>query len=93
VSSPSADVLVAIALAAACGVALLTGLVITSLTMRRISDRLTALHDALCSIGVITDPLPRQIAGISSNVGNLLSAATVLSELVSSRTEAADARY
>jgi hypothetical protein len=93
VSSPPADIVIAIALAAACGVALLTGLVITTLTMRRISDRLIALHDVLCSIGVITDPLPSQIAGISSNVGNLLNAATVLSELVSSRAEAADARH
>jgi hypothetical protein len=93
VSSPSAEVLTAIALAAACGLVLLTGLVVTALTMRRISDRLTALHDALCPIGVITDPLPRHIAGISGNVGNLLSAATVLSELVRSRTEAADARH
>jgi hypothetical protein len=91
--SPSADVLIAVALAAACGVVLLTGLVITALTMRRISDRLTALHDALCPIGVITDPLPSHIAGIGGNVGSLLSAATVLSELLRSRTEAADARH
>jgi hypothetical protein len=72
---------------------LLAGLVMTALTMRRISDRLTALHDALCPIGVITDPLSSHIGGIGSNVGSLLNAATVLSELLRSRTEAADARH
>jgi hypothetical protein len=92
VSSPPADVLVAIVLAVAGGTVLLLGLVVTALVLRQISVRLAALHEALGSIGTITDPLTGRIGGIGSNVSRLREAATVLAQLVNSRTGAADVR-
>jgi hypothetical protein len=92
VSSPSAEVLAAIALAAACGTVLLASLVVIALIMRQISRRLAALNEALRAVGEITDPLTDRVTGIAANVRNLREAATALSQLVSSRSEAADVR-
>jgi len=93
VSNPSAEVLVAISLAGGCGVVLVASLVVAALIMRQIGRRLAALHEALCSIGAITDPLTDRVAGIAGNVHNLREVATTLRQLVSSRTAAADVRH
>jgi hypothetical protein len=93
VSGPSAEVLVAIALAGVCGMVLVASLVVAALIMRQIGRRLAALHEVLCSIGAITDPLTDRVAGIAGNVRNLREAATSLSQLVRSRTAAADVRH
>ena len=92
-TSPHADVLIAIVLAAAGGTVILLGLVLTARVMHQIQLRLDALHEALSSIGAITDPLTSRIGGIASNVGRLREAATALAQLVNSRTGAADVRH
>jgi hypothetical protein len=81
----SGPLLGGVAIAGVCWMVLVGSLLVAALIMRRISRRLAALHDALCSIGAITDPLPDRVAGIGGNVRNLREAATALSQLVSSR--------
>lgn len=92
-NTPSTGAVVAIALGAACAALLLGGLVITARIMRHITRRLTALHASLVALGVVSDPLPDRVAGITGNVRTLREAAFSLSQLVSSRTGAADVRH
>lgn len=93
VSSPPPDVLVGIALAAGCGTILLAGLIGAAAVMRQISRHLTALSEALVAIGASTDPLVGHVGGIAGNVRNLRAAAISLGQVVSVRSEAADARH
>lgn len=68
------------------GVVLLGALVASNHLLRLISERLSALQQALGSIGSATEPLPDRVAAVATNVAKLKDVVTNFNVLLAERT-------